>query len=110
MGKVIKLPPRIRITSSPEATALTPANILQGFIGVEFPVEGIIPVFERYGKVELYGYVVNKQKALRILRRKSPDTADYIEKHPEIFTKPHLVFSENACERIGFHQGGGMGK
>lgn len=105
MGKVIDLPPRIRVTSPPEATALTPANILQGFIGLEFPVEEIVPLFVRYGKTELYGYVVDKQKALRILRRKSPDTADYIERHPEIFAKPHLVFNENSCEQVGFHKG-----
>lgn len=105
MGKVIELPPRIRVISLPKASALTPVNILQGFIGVEFPVEEIVPLFVRHGKTELFGYAVDKRKALRILRRTSPDTADYIEKHPEIFTKPHLVFNENVCERVGFYRG-----
>lgn len=106
MDKVIQLPPRIRIILPPKASALAPANILWGFVGLEFPVEEIIPLLVRYGKTELFGYVVDKQKALRILRRNSPDTADYIEKHPEIFPKPHLVFNENACERVGFYGGG----
>jgi len=103
MGKVIELPPRIKVISLPKASPLTPVNILRGFIGVEFPVEGIVPVLVHRGKTELYGYAVDKQKALRILHRKSPATADYIENHPEIYNKPHLIFNENACERVGFH-------
>jgi len=102
MEKIIDIPLRIKVIFLPKAGPQIPDFVSQGFVGNEFPVTDRIPVMKPCPGRLAYGYKIDKSAALRILKRKSPEVAHWIEHHPEIFQKPYLVINEEACQPAGF--------
>jgi hypothetical protein len=102
--KVTDIPPRIKVIFLPKAGPQVPDFVSQGFVGNEFPVMERIPVMKPCPERLSYGYKIDKSAALRILERKSPEAARWIEHHPEIFQKSYLIINEEACQPVGFCQ------